>query len=251
MITWFQSLDLMGQVFAIFAVPATLVLILQTILLLVGLGSHGDSDADADSDTSGIGDAHTDGGFDAGGDGFDMGDVAADGGVDAAHVPHDLHGHHGAHGHGHHGHDSGFRLFTVRGFITFFTLFGWTGLVCIQSGLHNAVCLFVAAVAGLAGMVVTALVMRAVLKLQIDGTANLANALGKTATVYIRVPAKRSERGKVNLVMQEKLMELSAVTDEDVDLPAGSEVVVVGLSSSDTLIVAVKGARVVRDKVKM
>lgn len=226
---WFQSLRLIEQFFAVFAVPATLVLILQTVMLLLGLGGSGGADTGLESDTSGIGEVPAEG------TDFDVSDASGAESADA-----------------HEGYqDTGLRMFTVRGLITFFTLFGWTGLVCIQSGLHNAVCLFVAAVAGLAGMVVTALVMRAVLKLQIDGTANLANALGKTATVYIRVPAKRSERGKVNLVMQEKLMELSAVTDEDVDLPAGSEVVVVGLSSSDTLIVAVKGARVVRDKVKM
>jgi len=196
---------------------------LQTILLLVGFGSSGGADTDLDSDTSGLGEG---GSFDGGGD-FDVG---GDTDFDVGHS-------HGAPA------DTGFQLFTVRGFITFFTLFGWTGLVCYQSGFPTAACLIIAAGAGILGMAVTAYIMKSMMKLQSDGSLKLSNAIGKTATVYIRVPASRADRGKVNLVVQERLIEVNAVTDEPFDLLYGSEVVVVGMSSVDTLLVSAKNKK--------
>ena len=225
---WFQSLVLMEQIFAVCAVPATVVLVLQTAMLLFGLGGSGGSDSDLDSDVSGVGDGAD---MDAGGtdiyDGHDF-DVGHD--FDAGH------------GHDHNGStaDTGLRLFTVRGIITFFTLFGWTGLACMQSFGEPTVSIMVAFLVGIAGMAVTAFIMKSVLRLQSDGTVDLTNALGKSASVYIRIPKERSGRGKVNVIVQEQLRELSAVTDEGFDLPTDSEVVVVGMTSGDTLLVASK-----------
>ena len=216
---WWQSRAMIEQIFLIFAVPSTFILILQTILLLIGLGGGGGADADLDSDVSGIGD----GDFSVDSAELDLGDVADD--VSDNNV------------------DAGFRIFTVRGFITFFTLFGWTGLVCFQAGMPNAVCVTMGVTVGMAGMALTAYILKAVLNLQSDGSLNLVNAVGKTATVYIRVPGKRADRGKVNVVIQERLIEACAVTDEDVDIASGSEVVVVGMSSIDTLLVAPKNPK--------
>lgn len=58
MITWWTSLDLAQQIFACIAVPSTLILLIQTILLLIGLGG-GDGDVDAEVDIDG--DIDTDG----------------------------------------------------------------------------------------------------------------------------------------------------------------------------------------------
>lgn len=58
-------MDLVGQIFAIIAIPSTLVLVVQTVLLLFGIGDNGlDTDGDVDTDT----DIDTD--SDGGGDGL-------------------------------------------------------------------------------------------------------------------------------------------------------------------------------------
>ena len=44
MILWWQSLDLAQQIFALVGIGATVILIIQTVMLLFGL----DDDADAD-----------------------------------------------------------------------------------------------------------------------------------------------------------------------------------------------------------
>ena len=57
---------------------------------------------------------------------------------------------------------------------------------------------------------------------------------GKTATVYLTVPEKRSGVGKVTVSVQERTMEYRAVADNE-GIPTGSKVVVVGITNGDTL----------------
>ena len=47
MLNWWMSLDLIQQIFALIAIPSTLVLLVQTILLLIGLGDSGEADGGA------------------------------------------------------------------------------------------------------------------------------------------------------------------------------------------------------------
>jgi hypothetical protein len=44
MLNWWNNLDLIQQIFAIFAVPATVILLIQTVLLLLGMGGEDGGD---------------------------------------------------------------------------------------------------------------------------------------------------------------------------------------------------------------
>ncbi|NLW74222.1 MAG: hypothetical protein GX057_04920 [Clostridiales bacterium] len=48
MINWWNSLTTTQQIFALIAISSTVVIIIQTILLLIGLGDGGDADVDGD-----------------------------------------------------------------------------------------------------------------------------------------------------------------------------------------------------------
>lgn len=61
MIEWWNNMDLVGQIYALIAIPATLVLLVQTVMLLFGFGED-------DFDTDGI-DIDVDGDIDTPGDG--------------------------------------------------------------------------------------------------------------------------------------------------------------------------------------
>lgn len=50
MLTWWNNLILSQQIFAVFALPATLVLVIQTVLLLLGMGNESADSADAPVD---------------------------------------------------------------------------------------------------------------------------------------------------------------------------------------------------------
>ncbi|MBE6871184.1 MAG: hypothetical protein E7491_04450 [Ruminococcaceae bacterium] len=195
MIELWNSLSSLQQIFCCFALPATLVLIIQTVLLLMGLGGDGDTDFDGDFDGD-------DAGF-----------------TDAPDI-------------------SGIRLFTVRGFVSFFTVAGWLGVALPYSGINDVVTVAISIIGGFIALFLTALAFKAMLKLQDSGNIDPANAIGKTASVYIRVPAARSGSGKVMVTVQERLTEFAAVTDGETDLLPQQAVTVTGVLGNDTLIVS-------------
>lgn len=223
MIAWWESLTILEQVLALLAIPATVILLIQTILLLIGLGSDGgDGSFSSSGDISDGIDADLDMGADAS---FDV--SAHD--MDAADMAlAEMSG------------DPGLAVFTVRGFIAFFTVFGWLGLAMLRSGFHPVLSLTVAFLAGGASMLLTAYAFVLAMRLQQRGNTDIRNALGRSGSVYIRIPADRSAPGKITMVLQGKFSEVDAVTEEKSDLLPGEEVTVVGVSNQDTLLVTRK-----------
>ncbi len=199
MLDWWMSLGSAGQVFACMAIPATLILFLQTVLTIIGFGGDDGVDADADGEA----------------DGIEL-DDADDTGESL---------------------DGGLRVFTLRGIIAFFSVMGWVGAVCSGSGLHLAWSVLIAVASGFVAMVVIALLMRALFKLQYDGTEDIKDALGVSGTVYMRIPPARTGKGKINAIIQGKLCEKFAVTDEETMILCDEEVTVVGITGEETLIV--------------
>ena len=202
---WWNALTGAQQGFMFAAIPATLVLVIQTVLIFVGMGSGGEG---VDLDGDGIPD-----GIDLDGDGVPDG-------------PADL--------------DGDLRVFTVRGFVAFFAVFGWTGAAILGGGLPLWFASVGALAAGAAAMVLIALLMKAMLKLQQSGNINPKNAVGKAGVVYITIPAAREGSGKVNLVLQERYSEMEAITDSETPIPTGREVTVVSVTTLGTLVVKEK-----------
>lgn len=221
MIVWWETLGTVGQVFACVAIPSTVILFLQTILMLIGIGGHGVDSDSADLDS---GDADVGGGLDMDGD-FDGGDV--NDGIFGEHDAHD----------GHDGSDGGLRLFSFRGIIAFLCVLGWVGVLCARLQVAMPLTILFSAASGLAAMVLIALLFRLIYSLQADGTENIRNALGASGTVYLRIPPQRNGRGKVNLLLDGKLVEKEAVTDEEEMIAYGEQIVVVGISGGTELIV--------------
>lgn len=232
MLIWWESLTGLEQVLLYIAVPATLILLIQTILLFLGGVIGGDADADAGADGEVL-DSGLDGRLDLGGE--------ADGSTDL----HDGCCHDGCLHDGalHDGEDpgghaaAGLHVLTIRGVVAFLTLFGWGGLWLSQIGLRPFWALFLSVQMGIIGMVGIALLLREAVKLQQDGTLDLRNAVGCSGTVYLTVPAARAGSGKVNVIVQEQLCEFDAVTELDAPIPTGTEVAVVGLAGEAILVV--------------
>lgn len=96
---WWETLNLAQKIYFCIACPATVLLIVQIILLFVGFGSSG-SDMDVDADTD----------MDA--------DVDSDGILD---------------------NDPGITLFSVKGIIAFFAIGGWLGYTLADNNLALAI----------------------------------------------------------------------------------------------------------------
>ncbi len=204
-IEWWNSLELASQVFYCIAIPATLILLIQTVMMFFGFENDADGDLDVDLPDTDI----DDGIF----------------GDDAITEAPDLAGLESLH------------IFTVRGIIAFFVVFGWVGVVLLEAGLHLLITLPIAAICGFAMMFIIAYLFRFVMKLRSDGTADNRNAVGAAGKVHLTIPPSRTGEGKVHVMLQGAYVERNAVTDETESIPTGSEIIVVGLSGQTSLVV--------------
>ena len=212
---FWNALTLVQKIFYFIAVPATAVLLMQTILTIIGIGNGAFDDADVDFD--GAADAETDfDGIDLDADGD--GDFDPDPDVDEFHA-------------------SGFKLFTIKGIVAFFAIFGWTGIVILAKGGSTLLASLVAFLAGTAALIGVAAVLYTFSKMQSDGTLNVKNAIGKTGTVYIPILPDRKPGGKVQIVLQDELRDLPAITDANTTIPTGTAVEVVAIGDNDALVV--------------
>ncbi len=194
MSAWWNSLTDLQKIFACIGVPATLVLIVQTILLLFGIGD-GDSDTDLDGDG----------------------------------VPDDLE----SDGDG----DGGLALFSVRGIVGMLCIAGWSGIVFLDAGLNAGLAVVLACLCGAAALFAIAYLMKAVLKLQSSGNIQLGYAVGKTGEVYLPIPPKGQGHGKINIMVQDRYIEVDAVTCAETTLKTGELVRVVSTDEMGTVVV--------------
>lgn len=200
MIEWWEALSTLQQVFLLTAFPFSLILVIQAVITVIGIGGS-DTDTDADFDT----DFDSDADFDT-----DSVDTKADVG--------------------------GFRFFTIQGLVAFFCIFGWVGFALTSTQLTTLPIILIATVCGFLMMLMIGLMFNAVKKLQQSGNIRYSNAVGQDAEVYIPIPAQRAEKGKVMVQIQERLVEAEAITDEIQSIRTGETVRVVG-KTGNTLIV--------------
>ena len=158
----------------------------------------------------GGGDADLDGDVDADADGID---------VDAA--------------------DAGLSLFTSRGIVAMLAIMGWSGFILLDPsiGLHWAIGALISLALGFATLFLVALAMRGISRLQSSGNLDVSRAIGKVAQVYLTIPANGVSAGKVNITIQERLTEISAITTSEEPITTGSYVRVVSVSEGGVLVV--------------
>lgn len=130
----------------------------------------------------------------------------------------------------------GFHFISLKNFIAFFTVFGWTGLACIHGNLPNWSTVLISTSSGILMMVIMASIYYFMGKLTETGTLNFKKAIGKSATVYLFIPPKRKAMGKVQLNLQ-GFRTLDAMTDDDEEIATGSIVQVVDVLNEEILLV--------------
>jgi len=213
MIAWWDSLDSLIKILYFVAVPATLILIIQTVLAALSSGGVGIDG----SDTSGLhdfgGHANLDGGSSLSelSDASDLGDMRGHTFMDGGN-PADL---------------GTMQLFTVQGVVAFLTVFSWSSIVSLSNGAKPIFALGLGIFFGLVAMFLIAKLIHLSLRLTEDGTVNLKNAIGNTGKVYIPIPSKSSGEGKITMYVQGRYTECTAITEDDNTLATGSIVRIV------------------------
>ena len=189
MINWWNELDLIQQIFALIALPSTVLIIIQTVLLLIGIGGESDTDVDVDD-------------------------------VDGIDLP-----------------DDGLAIFSIRGILSMLCITGWVAVALLETTLPAGVSIAIAIVCGIVTLIGMAYLMRAVNRLQSSGNIDVGNCIGKIGEVYIPVPAAGAGSGKINLTVQEKFCEFTAITTSSDQLKTGSYVRVVAVNEAGVLVV--------------
>jgi membrane protein implicated in regulation of membrane protease activity len=223
---------MLETVFLIAAVIGGTVLVCQFALTLLGMGHDvGDSAGDFHGDMQGDfhGDFHGD--VHAGGH---SGDFVVDDGSLAGdhHTPLGT----AASGEFHHADSSWlFGVISFRTLVAAAAFFGVAGLTAQSAGFSSTASLALALAAGLAAMYGMYWLLHGISRLASSGNERIANAVGRRATVYIPIPAEGRGAGKVQLSMQNRIVEFQATTDEPERLRTGEAVEVVAVAGSDTV----------------
>lgn len=197
MIAWWDSLSLFQQIMVAIAAPCSFFVIIQLVLILFGFSSDDSLDVSPD----------------------DVSDMSLDYLNDEGFI-----------------NLGGLKILSVRGVIAFLSVGGWVAMAFAYT-MPELWAGLLGIVAGSAIALIIALIMHYAQRLQSSGNLNYANAVGKTGTVYMRVPPKKSGRGKISITIQERYVEIEALSNEEEYIPTGTLVKVVAVEGDSTVIV--------------
>jgi hypothetical protein len=132
--------------------------------------------------------------------------------------------------------DISFKLLSLQGLTAFFMMFGLVGLALSkQSGFAEPVSVTGGILAGLFTAWVIQKVFVMMKGLQSSGNINLENAVGVEGTVYLGIPP--SGTGKVEIMIQNRLRVMDAITEQAEELKTGERIKVVRIHNGNTLVV--------------
>lgn len=147
----------------------------------------------------------------------------------------------GSHDGADHDASSLFKKITFRSMIAGVAFFGIGGMVASTAGLESWACITIALFAGGGALYAVGWLFQSLHRLSEAGNLQIEQSVGLPATVYIPIPGNQSGTGKIQLKLQNRIVELRAVTFEEDRLATGTNVVVVEVINSST--VAVELAR--------
>ncbi|MCA9263504.1 MAG: hypothetical protein KDA60_06625 [Planctomycetales bacterium] len=204
----------MESIFLICAVAGGTVFLFQFVMALVGFDADGADGADgADLDMDLEVDADIDLDVDANTD--------LDGDLDAD--PH--------------GSSAFFGMLSFRTIVAALTFFGIGGMASLESGLAPLGTLVIALICGSGAFFGMYHLMRGLHRLRHDGTLSIRRSLGQGGKVYVPIPGNKSGIGKVQLQVQNRIVEYRAVTTGSESLKTGDPIVVTEIVDPETVCV--------------
>lgn len=129
---------------------------------------------------------------------------------------------------------NGMNIFTMKNFVNFFMGFGWGG-ICLRSLISSPLLLILAStVVGILFVVMFIYIFKKTRKLEANGAFNINDCEGRTAQVYLRIPAGGEGKGKVQISLNGSVHEFDAITDEDA-IPSGTTVRIIEVMPGEQL----------------
>ena len=129
------------------------------------------------------------------------------------------------------------QLFTIRNTVNFLLGVGWGG-VCLSGVIGNRLLLALASMLCGCVMVAAFVVMyRQLMKLEGNGSYRIEESVGQVCEVYMRIPARRSGSGKVQISFHGSVQELPAQAEGEA-IPSGTKVRVAQVIDGSVLLVS-------------
>lgn len=122
-------------------------------------------------------------------------------------------------------------LFSIRGIIAFFVMFGWTGYFLTNSDMNGFLVFFIAFISGGIMLFLVSLIYFFIGKLSQNGTINIRDSIGKTGTAYMPIPERNQGTGKIQIIVGETLHTLDCIS-KDKSIKTGQQVKVVGINNN-------------------
>jgi hypothetical protein len=186
----YAELPTLMQIFWGCALISTIIMVIQFILSLCGMG-------DVDMDV----------------------DMSAGDGLDAA---------------------TGMDLFSIKNVVIFFVGFGWAGISFREIIPQDGLLILAALACGCFFVASFIMIFKQLMKFEGNGAVNMSEAVGKKAEVYLRIPAKRNGKGKVQVSLNGVAREYDAVTNDDEMIPSGKIVDIIGSTGGGALLVTAR-----------
>ena len=128
-------------------------------------------------------------------------------------------------------------VFSFRNLVNFLLGYGWAGVLLHDSIEKGWLLQLIAIAVGLVFVLAFVFMFRQVMKLSHDGSFRMQEAVGLKADVYLRIPAARSGRGKVQVSVKGSVHEIDAMTDNATEIATGGQVQIVDVLGDDLLLV--------------
>ena len=132
--------------------------------------------------------------------------------------------------------DSPMDVFTFRNMINFLLGFSWTAISMYPIIESKALLMVLATLVGIAFVAMFFFIISQFIKLEEDNTFNIYDTLHHSATVYLRIPAHRQGRGKIQVSVNGSLHEIDALTDGQ-EIVSAESVRITGIENTGTVVV--------------
>lgn len=132
---------------------------------------------------------------------------------------------------------TGMDLFTVKNITNFVVGFGWGGVSFGSVMNEGWLLVLVAVLCGVSFVALFIFIFRQLMKIQGNSAVGVEACVGQKAEVYLRIPASRQGKGKIQLSIHGAAREFNAITDDASSISTGAWVKVIDCVGDDTLIV--------------
>lgn len=128
-------------------------------------------------------------------------------------------------------------IFNLRGLMSFFSIGGWVGYGLTISNFANPIAIAGGLISGLITAKATTSLTNYLMKTNNNGNIKSENAIGQIGEVYLTIPANGKDQGKVNVLVQGKLVEFDAITTKGIELKTGDKIAVIDIKENNLLVV--------------